>query len=277
MKMLDSKTTFLVIGANGMLGWAVSSYFKSRGFAVVELTKKEFDIAKDPIKDLEKFINKSEVVVNCAGVIKPQIEKNKVEDVLKINGVFPWNLAKTCLNLKKLCFHITTDCVFSGKKGNYNENDLVDANDLYGISKNMGDTDLCMTFRVSIIGEELNNKRSLVEWIKVNKDKEINGFVNHRWNGITTVYLAQIIETTLLKGAYKPGIYHVFSSKPVSKFKLLKMVSKIYGLDCKIMKTKAPEKVDRSLASVKPFCSKVVNKSLNRQVLEMRDFFAKVK
>ena len=87
-------TKILVLGSKGMLGYAVSSYFKDNNYEVIELSRSEFDIAVDPIEKLESYLDCVDVVINCAGVIKPMIEKNTVEDVLKVNAIFPRNLAK---------------------------------------------------------------------------------------------------------------------------------------------------------------------------------------
>jgi len=271
--MKKVKKDFLVIGANGMLGYGVSEYFKRKRKTVIEIIRKEFDIAKDPIKKLEKYVKSARVVINCAGVIKPQIEKNKIEDVLKINGLFPWNLAKLCLKQKVECFHITTDCVFSGKKGKYAENDFVDADDLYGLSKASGDTPLCMTLRTSIIGKEKRKKRSLFEWVLSQKNKEVNGFMNHQWNGVTTVYLAEVIEMILNRKLYKSGVFHIYSPKTVSKYGLVKMINKVYKLKMIVNKISAPEIIDRTLRSNYDLSQKLVKKPIQQQIEEMKDFF----
>ena len=89
--------------------------------------------------------------------------------------------------------HISTDCVFNGKKGNYNEEDDHDCLDVYGKTKSLGENPDLTIIRTSIIGEEITNKRSLVEWVKSNTSKEINGFIKHFWNGVTCLQLAKII------------------------------------------------------------------------------------
>ena len=96
----------LVVGSTGMLGYAVSSYYKSKGYEVVEISRNEFDIANDSISKFETFLNGVNVVINCAGVIKPTIAKNTIENVLKINSMFPRNLAKICDKKNIKCFHI---------------------------------------------------------------------------------------------------------------------------------------------------------------------------
>lgn len=263
----------LVTGSTGMLGYAVSSYFKFKNYYVTEITRNEFDIANDPMDKFEKFLDGIEVVINCAGVIKPSISKNTVEDILKINSIFPRNLAKIC-DIKDIkCFHITTDCVYSGKKGNYTENDYFDAEDLYGLSKIAGETKDCMTLRTSIIGEEKGNKRSLLEWAKSQAGKEVNGFTNHLWNGVTTLYLAEIIENILKKNLYQKGIFHIYSHSKVNKYELLQIFNEVYDLKLKINPVEAEEKVDRSLSSIYDISIKLSIKLLEQQVKEMKIFF----
>jgi len=265
-----------VIGANGMLGYAVSSYFKRKNYNVKEITRNEFDIVKDSMEKLESYLMNIEVVINCAGVIKPTISKNSIEDVLKINSIFPRNLAKLCNKIGIKCFHITTDCVYSGKKGKYTEEDYFDAEDLYGLSKNAGETNDCMVIRTSIIGEENGNSRSLLEWAKSQAGKEVNGFTNHLWNGVTTLYLAEIIEKILTNNLYQKGIFHIYSPNTVSKYELLNIFNEVYDLKLKINPVEAKESIDRSLASIYILSQKFVVKPLKQQIFEMKEYFHKM-
>ncbi len=265
----------LVLGANGMLGYGVTEYFTAKGYKVKPLIRKDYDIISDPIEKLEEILVSNDIVINCAGVIKPTIKNNSVENVLKINSVFPKNLAKVSKKHSKMCFHITTDCVYTGQKGQYTENDLFDANDLYGISKNGGENAECMILRTSIIGEEKNKSRSLLEWAKSAKGSSVNGFVNHYWNGVTTLYLAEIINKIIEESLYEEKLYHIFSPETVTKYELLKLLNDIYELQLEITPFEADSMVDRSLASVYDLSSKLANKSLSEQISEMKKFFSK--
>lgn len=263
----------LVVGSTGMLGFAVCAYFKSKGYSVVEISRNEFDIANDPMSKFEKYLDEVDVVINCAGVIKPTIVKNTIENVLKINSLFPRNLANVCGKKSIKCFHITTDCVYTGRKGKYTEEDLFDADDLYGLSKNAGENKDCMVLRTSIIGEENGQSRSLLEWAKSQFGKEVNGFTNHWWNGVTTVYLAEVIERIFQNGLYQKGIFHVHSPNTVTKYELLNIFNDAYELNLKINSTEAKESCDRSMASVYPLCKRVVLKTIEQQTTEMKMFF----
>ena len=269
----SSSKTVMILGANGMLGYAVEKYFLLKGYKTISLTRKEFDLIKDPIKKLKKYINKSDYIINCAGIIKPRIKDHTPEEAIHVNGIFPRNLAVLSKQLDTPCFHITTDCAYSGEKGNYKEDDPYDAKDLYGLSKAVGDTTLCMTLRTSTIGEEKDYSRSLVEWVKSQKDSKVNGYTNHKWNGVTTVYLAEIIENIIKKNLYKEGIFHIHSKNAVTKYKLLQLINKEYSLNIKITPFKAKEIVDRSLKSIYKLNQILVKKSIPEQIKEMKSFF----
>lgn len=266
----------VILGSNGMLGYAVTEYFLRKGYDVTALTRKDYDIAKDPINKLETFVKQAEVVINCAGVIKSVINNSSIEDILQVNSIFPRNLANLCNKHGVKCFHITTDCVYSGRKGNYDENDYFDADDVYGISKNAGDIKDCMTLRTSIIGEEVKGQsRSLLEWARSQAGKSVNGFTNHLWNGVTTVYLAEIIENILNSNLYQKGIFHVFSPNSVNKYELLQSINDVYNLKLKINPYKAESGINRTLNSVNDLAEKLVTKEIGHQISEMNLFFNK--
>lgn len=265
-----------VIGSTGMLGYAVSNYYKSKEYEVVEVARNEFDIANDGIEKLEGYLKGCSFVINCAGVIKPTIAKNSIENVLRINSMFPRNLAKLCSRMEIKCFHVTTDCVYTGKKGSYSEEDFFDADDLYGLSKNAGENRDCMVLRTSIIGEENGQSRSLLEWAKSQAGKEVNGFTNHLWNGVTTLYLAEVIENILKQNLYEKGIFHIHSPNKVNKYELLQMFDEIYELKfAKINAVEAKDAIDRSMTSIFDKTEKVCTKELQQQIKEMREFFNK--
>lgn len=263
----------VVIGANGMLGYAVSEYFAANGYSVKRMTRNDFDISKDDISELEPFLAGATAVINCSGIVKQKIADHHIEEILKVNSIFPINLAKLSDKLKVQCFHITTDCVYSGKKGGYTESDLFDAEDVYGMSKNAGDTDLCMTLRTSIIGEEKSHFTSLLSWVKSQKGKTINGYLDHFWNGVTTLYLAEIIRDIIESNLYQKGIFHIHSKEVVSKYELTVMINKVYGLGITINRFETNEPCDRSLRSEKGLSELLVKKDLKTQITELKSFF----
>lgn len=263
----------VVIGSTGMLGYAVSEYFTRKNYFVTKINRLEYDIAKDPIEKLEPILKGKDFVINCAGVIKPMIAKTPIEDVLRVNTIFPRNLAKLCDKYELHCYHVTTDCVYSGKRGNYNENDIFDADDVYGMSKNGGDQTECMVLRTSIIGEEKGQSKSLLEWARNNAGEDVNGFTNHLWNGVTTLYFAEIVETIESKNLYEKGIFHIHSPNTVNKYELLQQMSDAYDLQLKIKAIEAKDMINRNLASIKNLTKKVAIKTIQQQILEMKRFF----
>jgi dTDP-4-dehydrorhamnose reductase len=263
----------LVLGSNGMLGYGVTAYFKKNSYNVTGLGRSEFDVTKHDISTIEKYIDGSDLVINCIGVIKPMIEKNTALDVLKVNCIFPQNLAKLCKKNNVKLIHVTTDCVFSGKTGNYNETDLYDADDLYGISKNGGDGAGCMVLRTSFVGPENGRSRSLLEWAFSQKGKSVNGFTNHRWNGVSSIYFAEIAGKILNENLYNEGIYHLYSPDTVAKFELLKIFDKVFNLGLKISPVEASVKCDRSLSSIHNLSSKIAAKTIESQITELKQFF----
>tara|TARA_B100000242_G_scaffold3345_1_gene1993 strand:+ start:10352 stop:11203 length:852 start_codon:yes stop_codon:yes gene_type:complete len=195
-------------------------------------------------------LEKPNVIINCAGIIK---QKNYSEDHLKtlqINSLFPHELNKFCKKEKIRLIQISTDCVFSGAKGNYNEEDISDAKDLYGKSKYLGEIndDHALTIRTSIIGHEVNSNHSLLEWF-LSQNDEIEGFTQAIFSGLTTLELSEVIYRILKDFTNLCGIYHI-SSTPISKYDLLNLVKKIYKKDIKINSSKKI-KIDRSLNSKK--------------------------
>jgi dTDP-4-dehydrorhamnose reductase len=143
--------------------------------------------------------------------------------------------------------HISTDCVFSGRKGNYSENDLSDAEDLYGRTKFLGEASYedCLTLRTSIIGRELETSHGLIEWFLSQEGKTVGGYTRAIFSGFTTNALAEIIARIVDEQREMYGVWHV-ASDPISKFDLLSLVKQVYGLNIKIEPDEAVV-VDRSL------------------------------
>jgi len=267
-----------VIGSGGMLGYAVSAYFASKKWNVKNISRKEYDIAKEPIESLVPHLKGADLVINCAGVIKPRIAQLCIEEVLKVNSIFPHNLALIANSLSLRAVHVTTDCIYSGSKGNYNELSPIDAQDVYGLSKAAGDTRAIMTLRTSIIGEEpLGQSRSLIEWVRNQNGQTVNGFLNHKWNGVATWYLASIIESILEKNLYKTGIFHIHSPKPVSKFELVGHIAETYGIKVDIKPVDAPEFCDRTMSSIHTLSSDLCKMSIPEQIAKGKEFFAGVR
>ncbi len=176
-----------------------------------------------------------DVVINAIGIIKQLPSAKNTITTLEINSIFPHKLAELAAEKNFRLITISTDCVFNGRKGDYSENDISDAEDLYGKSKNLGEVTgkNCLTLRTSIIGRELETAHSLVEWFLSNKGKQVKGFTKAIYSGFPTLALADIIGDVIEKFPALEGLYHV-SSEPVNKFDLLSLINKYYKSDIRI-------------------------------------------
>jgi len=251
-----------------MLGNYVSSYLSSF-YKVIKLTRKDYDISKLSILSLERFltkIEKDDIIINCSGAIPQRGGDKKYYYV--VNSLFPVVLSMYCKQKDIKLIHITTDCVYSGDIGNYDENSISNETNDYGISKSLGDMAYGTIIRTSIIGEETENKKSLLEWLKLNKNKTVNGYADHYWNGVTCLELSKIICKIIGENDFWVGIKHVFSPTSVSKYELLMMINEIYDLNVNIIKT-FTEKCDKTLSSI---YSKFDVPELYQQIQELRNY-----
>lgn len=283
----------LILGCTGMLGNAITRYLidkKNIDLIGTYKDKSKFKLLKYKIKDkyYSKFIyqknlkknliinlikkTKPDYVLNCIGMIK-QVKTSK-KMMFSLNASFPKMLENLSNEFNFNLIHLSTDCVFSGKKGFYTEKSKVDAVDMYGKSKIMGELsgNKSLTIRTSIIGNELISSNGLLEWF-LNSKKNVNGFTNCYFSGFPTIVLSKIIYKNFLRKKKLPinGIIHLSSLK-ISKYDLLKKIKKIYNLKVKIYKNNYL-KIDRSLNSIK-FKSKFKFKSdsWNLMIKEMKKF-----
>ena len=182
-----------------------------------------------------KKINPS-ILINCLGVVKHRKEcKEGIAETAYINSTFPHLLAKTCIHSNVRLIHLSTDCVFSGKKGNYKKNDIPDPTDYYGKSKMLGEVDVlhALTLRTSFIGPALFYKTGLFEWVKEQKNKTINGYTNAIYSGLTTIEFSNILNQIIQKHPNLDGLFNV-SSEPISKFDLIHLLNKKFQLNINI-------------------------------------------
>ncbi|MBP6672241.1 MAG: sugar nucleotide-binding protein [Bacteroidetes bacterium] len=265
--------TITVIGAKGMLGYAVAEYLESCGYHVQRISHDDHDILNDPFTHLEPLLTSSEVIVNCAGIIKQKIHQYSSEDVFKVNSIFPRTLSLFCKRASVPFIHISSERVFSGERGKYSEDDISDAADIFGISKSAGEPRNCMVLRTSIIGEEREESHSLTEWAKHQHGRTVDGIVNHYWNGVTNVHLAEIIEKILMTQAYAEGVFHLFSPNSVSKKELLEIINEAFQLNLQIEPIEAVQLCDRTLISNYSLSKFYCTKTIQMQVYEMKEFY----
>jgi len=174
-----------------------------------------------------------DVIVNCIGLIKQRPEATSPIPNIRVNALFPHLLAEAAQTWGGHVIHFGTDCVFSGRSGNYREDDPSDAEDLYGKTKFLGEvtTSNAATLRTSIIGRELTDHQSLLEWLLSQNGKRIRGYRRVIYSGITTNEMANVVTRTIEKKL--SGRFHVVS-KPITKFDLLSLITNAYGLDIEI-------------------------------------------
>lgn len=258
-----------ILGANGMLGASLFRYFSNKNYLVTGSTRnlktkekllqlKGFngsltsDINANCIESIIKYIEQEQpdYILNCIGVIKQKEDSIDRKTEININSLLPHQLAEIADRVDAKLIHFSTDCVFSGNKGNYLESDFADADDIYGRSKWLGEVNYGrhLTLRTSIIGHELWSNNSLINWF-LSQDKSVNGFNNAIFSGLPTCYVANVVESIITKYPDIQGLYHL-SVEPIDKYSLLDKVKNIYKKDITIHKY--PDFIiDRSLNSKK--------------------------
>ena len=244
----------LILGGNGMIGHkmyqTISKIHKDTWVTLRKsLTSYSYSEIYNPEKvidniDLINFqtisnqLNKinPDIVVNACGItIRRGIETLKSNSII-LNSALPHFLNEWVTSNNKRLIHFSTDCVFTGAKGDYIDNDNKDAYDLYGSTKSMGeviDSKFAITLRGSMIGSELENKTELFEWFLKQKNKKIKGFNKVIYSGITTTKMAEIVLKLIDQFPNLSGVYNI-SSKPISKFELLKLWNNLFDINANI-------------------------------------------
>jgi len=175
--------------------------------------------------------SRPDAVVNCIGVVKQSAAAKDPLPSIAINSLFPHRLAALCQAAGARLIHVSTDCVFSGRKGNYAEGDASDADDLYGKTKYLGEVhrENCLTIRTSLIGREIGGGPSLIEWFLGQRGGTVKGYKGAIFSGFTTEALGEIIADLIESHAQLNGLWHV-SAAAVNKFDLLTLVNEAFDL-----------------------------------------------
>jgi dTDP-4-dehydrorhamnose reductase len=263
----------LILGGDGMLGHQLLNSFKEKFEVKVTLRKhvneytnykifthdNTFD--QVDVRDFEKLASvieafKPNVLINAVGIVKQRKDAKEIIPSLEINALLPHKLSLECGKHNTRLIHISTDCVFSGKTGMYDEQSFADADDIYGRTKYLGELSLnnCLTLRTSIIGRELSRHNSLLDWFLA-QSGTIKGYKNAIFSGFTTIELARIIEMMILKFPEASGTYNV-SSEPINKYDLLKMISEVLNHNIEIV-------VDEAFFCNRSLSSELFRKSFN--------------
>jgi dTDP-4-dehydrorhamnose reductase len=251
----------VVLGASGMLGHKMSQILRAAypdtiGFArrprpgllaakdmITGIDAREFDAMASMLRSI-----RPDYLVNCIGVIKQRPDAQDPTTAISINALLPHRLAGLAAEWGGRLIHFSTDCVFSGSRGGYREEDPSDACDLYGRTKFLGEVhaDNALTLRTSIIGRELDGRRSLLEWLLASKGETVRGFRRVIWSGVTTNHAARLVSEVIRKYPELSGLFHVAGSA-ISKHELLCLLRDAYSLDVQIAPDDS-ECCDRSLS-----------------------------
>lgn len=255
----------MIIGTTGLLGNAMLRYLSLDNALDVWGTARQKNATEFFAADLHAKIipgvdaqdlglirklfakNKPNLVINCIGMVKQRPDANDPLQAITLNSLLPHQLAELCGEYGSRFIQVSTDCVFSGSKGNYTEADVPDATDLYGRTKLLGEVyhPHAITLRTSIIGHELRGHHSLLSWFLA-QEKEIQGFTRAIFSGLPTVEFARVIKDYVMPNPSLHGLFHV-ASEPIDKYSLLKLLAESY---------KKP-------VSIKPSDELVIDRSLN--------------
>ena len=258
----------LILGGDGMLGHRLTAHLRPRHDVRVTLRRalgeyERFGLfhpgnafpdvdVRNPARLDEVFGDFSpDAAVNCAGIVKQRSEPGLDVLSMEVNAIAPHLVARICRKHGARLIHLSTDCVFSGKKGNYSEQDRPDPADVYGLSKLLGEPGGpgVLTLRTSMIGPELHRKTGLVEWFLAQREKKapVRGWRGAIFSGFTTAELSRILEKLLMGHPQAAGLYHA-SSASISKLDLLAGIERRLALGIAIEPADEP-RCDRSLDS----------------------------
>ncbi len=254
----------LVLGATGMLGHKLMQVLSARFEVTGTVRGHAAGYQSHPVlgvmpllggvqaEDFDSVVQviaavRPEVVVNCIGLVKQLAAAKETVPSITVNALFPHRLARLCQAGGARLVQVSTDCVFSGRKGSYVESDAADAEDLYGRTKLLGEVDDegCLTIRTSIIGRELGTAHGLVEWFLGQEGRSVRGYRRAIFSGFTTQALAEIMAGVITDHPEMRGVWHV-AAEPINKFDLLALVKQVYRLNIQIEPDEAV-KIDRSL------------------------------
>ena len=269
-----------VLGSRGMLGSYISRYLSKVGYDVVTYCRNNLEVFNFNTDEFRRKIKSEDVVINCIGLLKPDI--SSYEQAVVVNHNFPLILDLLSVEIGYRLVNFSSDCVYSGLKGNYNETDICDATDFYGLTKKH-DSLKKTVMRLSFIGESQFKLSGFLEFALQNKGRAVNGYSNCLWNGLTGLEVAKLIDRMIRNDgvSFWSGVRHVFSNRVITKFELLKIVDREYNLNLKITEHIASNitgtvingVLDRSLSTV---YTPIHLPTIEDMVIEQRKFKIKL-
>lgn len=227
----------LILGSDGMLGHVVKIYFEENGYDVVCTTRRDekselyFNITNS-VSEIERIIKrvKPDVVINCIGILNKVADEHKALAIL-INSYLPHYLDEISVENNFKLIHVSTDCVFDGKTGNYDEMSIPNETSIYGRTKALGEVinDRSVTLRTSIVGPDINeNGVGLFKWF-MDQEGEVGGYDKVLWTGITTIWFARCMEMAIENNL--TGLHHCVNNDVISKYDLLVLFKKYFNKD----------------------------------------------
>src|SRR5215471_11462902 len=242
----------IVLGVTGMLGHKLLQRLRAEHeiagtiresaadanlLRILSGTKLYPEVHADDLWSIERAIDDwgAQVVLNCMGIVKQVKAASDPITSIAINSLLPHQLAQLTASRGAKLIHFSTDCVFSARRGHYVEDDVPDPVDLYGRSKLLGEVagPGALTLRTSIVGRELRGHLGLIDWFLSQRGCRIRGFVRALYSGLTTIAAADLVARLVRDHPDVEGLWHV-SADPISKFDLLQIVKRVYGLDIDI-------------------------------------------
>jgi dTDP-4-dehydrorhamnose reductase len=260
-----------VVGSRGMAGHVIVKYLCQQGHTVTAVDRTVLDIEHG---DVDQFFKTLDVdfVINAVGLlVKDCIDRP--DRAIAINSWWPQYCAHKLKDTDTRLVHLSTDCVFDGKRGNYFEADEHTETNAYGRSKSFGEVSNAkdITFRMSIIGPELKNGTGLLNWVLTNKDDELPGWSNAWWNGITTLQLAKCIDQYVNNPAIT-GVYHLVNNDvQINKYDLLCKLNEVYKLGKHIVRTQGPKTINKILVDTRREIDFAIP-DYDTQLQQLRDF-----
>ena len=227
----------LILGSDGMLGHVVKMYFEEKDYDVVCTTRRDekselyFNITNS-VSEIERIIKrvKPDVVINCIGILNKVADEHKALAIL-INSYLPHYLDEISVENNFKLIHVSTDCVFDGKTGNYDEMSIPNETNMYGRTKALGEVinDRSVTLRTSIVGPDINeNGVGLFKWF-MEQEGEVGGYDRVLWTGITTIWFARCMEMAIANNL--TGLHHCVNNDVISKYDLLVLFKKYFNKD----------------------------------------------
>lgn len=276
----------LVIGINGMAGHVIFKYLQEKNtnkvFGIarnIEPTESIFNLDVSDTVGLIKIINsyKFDFIINCVGILNKDAEDHP-DKAIWFNSYFPHFLESITKDTNSKVISISTDCVFSGKNGNYIETDKKDGEGFYAVSKALGEivNHKDLTIRTSIIGPELKKDGiGLFNWV-LNQTGDINGFTNAYWSGITTLELAKFINKITSESNFPNGLIHLTNNVKINKYNLLQIIKEVFELNDIVINESGQYKVDKSFISTRNDV-KILSVTYREMILEMKTWMIKNK